>query len=141
MIYHLLYISKASPKFNMDQELNSILDISEEKNKVRGVSGMLLKNGQFFIQLLEGKKSDVLSLYRHISNDPRHFQIKTLITYEDQSRLFPNWAMGLIEAEKYSVDLKELIPYLNTDIIKQEHSREKVISILRRFNAHLESAA
>jgi hypothetical protein len=56
MIYHLLYISEATPEFNLDTDLERILEHSSQKNVKKEITGVLIKNGNFFIQVLEGKK-------------------------------------------------------------------------------------
>lgn len=70
MIFHLLYISEKSDVFNEASDLQSILLKSQANNEKKNLTGLLIRNGNFFIQLLEGKKETVMSLYHTISSDP-----------------------------------------------------------------------
>ena len=79
MIFHLLYISEKSQHFKPS-------DIEH--------TGLLINKGAFFIQLLEGKKENVMRTYHRISSDHRHFRIRILFSGNSESRLFPEWAMG-----------------------------------------------
>lgn len=105
------------------------------------VTGMLVKNGNFFIQLLEGKERSVMKIYNEISHDRRHSNIKTLMTFQNSTRIFPAWYMGLIDHKVHDVSIKELVPYLHEDILKIEGSKEKIVSILKKFNTISETKA
>ena len=134
MIYHMLYISEKTPTFNEDKDLQRILEISRVNNKKKNITGLLIKNGDFFIQLLEGGKEDVIKTFNYISSDPRHMKIKMLVSYQDKIRLFPGWDMGLADNNKLQVNINELIPLLHENILKNQESRDKVITILKKFN-------
>lgn len=141
MIYHLLYISEVSSEFKLDVDLENILHQSRVRNKKKDITGVLIKNGNFFIQVLEGRRESVSSLYNVIQTDPRHSKIRTLFNYQDTTRIFPEWAMGHVDAQAHVVTINELIPYLHADIVKLESSKEKIISILKRFNQFKQSEA
>jgi hypothetical protein len=134
MIFHLLYISQKTPIYNEEMDLDKIIKRSNERNQENEITGMLVKNGNFFIQLLEGNEKSVLRVYDDISRDRRHSNVKTLMTFKNSTRIFPDWYMGLIKNEDYELSLRELIPLLHVDVLKTEGSKEKVISILKQFN-------
>ncbi len=134
MIYHLLYVSEETAVFDGDKDLDQILSASREKNHRSQITGILIKNGKFFIQLLEGSRTEVERVYKHISKDPRHTKIRTLLDYQDSLRIFPDWAMGFVKGEKDEPRLAELIPYLHENLMNVPASKEKVVTILKRFN-------
>ena len=134
MIFHLLYISQTTPLFSEDTDLIRIVRSSMKNNKELEVTGMLVKNGNFFIQLLEGKERAVMKIYNEIAHDRRHSNIKSLMTFQNTTRIFPEWYMGLVDNKVHDVPIRELVPYLHEDILKIEGSKEKVISILKKFN-------
>ncbi len=68
MIY-LVYISAASYPY-MDEELKNILLKSRQNNEARKITGLLLYHDGSIIQVLEGEKEQVLSIYQTISHDP-----------------------------------------------------------------------
>ena len=134
MILHLLYISQTTPLFSEDSDLIRIVRSSMKNNKDLEVTGMLVKNGNFFIQLLEGKERAVMKVYNEIAHDRRHSNIKSLMTFQNATRIFPEWYMGLVDSKVHDVSIRELVPYLHEDVLKIDGSKEKVISILKKFN-------
>lgn len=134
MIYHILYISEKSAQFQNDVDLEDILLKSRFNNRTHGITGILIKNGNFFIQLLEGKKELVAMTLDKIAKDPRHGKVRPLMNYQDATRIFPQWDMGLAREEDHSLELKELIPLIHADLGKLESSKEKILSILKKFN-------
>lgn len=70
------------------------MDDAQEKNKAIGLTGILLYDGRRFLQLLEGDRSTVETLFRKISQDDRHYNVSVLFDREASERAFGNWAMG-----------------------------------------------
>lgn len=134
MIFHLLYISQTTPQYNEEYDLERIIKTSNERNSQNELTGMLVKNENFFIQLLEGKEKTVMKVYDLISSDKRHSNLKTLMSFTTSTRMFPEWYMGLIKNENFELSIKQLVPLLHVDILKKEGSKEKVITILKQFN-------
>ena len=134
MIYHLIYISEKSDLFNEPIDLVRILESSRNNNKKKQVTGLLIKKGDFFIQVLEGKREDVMTTFNRISPDPRHKKLKTLLTYQDSTRIFPSWDMGSVDVEKNDVSITKLLNLLHVDVIKQKDSKDKIIILLKNFN-------
>ena len=61
-MFRLIYVSTAVRLLNKD-ELVEILNVSREKNARLNITGLLLYKDGNFMQLLEGRKEDVLALY------------------------------------------------------------------------------
>ena len=55
---------------------------------------MLLYCNSYFIQLLEGEKEDLISLFSNISLDGRHTAVEKVMESEMTSPQFPDWSMG-----------------------------------------------
>jgi Sensors of blue-light using FAD len=87
--------------FSMKQDLGpggieSILDRSREQNLKNDVTGVLLFNQDYFLQLLEGSREQVTSTFCRVAADPRHGTV-TLISVQDiDERDFPDWNMGYV---------------------------------------------
>ena len=71
IMYYLIYSSKASDGMN-ETDLKQILAKAEEKNKKQNITGLLVYFNGTFIQMLEGKKEDVLETFERIEDDDRH---------------------------------------------------------------------
>lgn len=55
-----------------DADVKQILQQARERNKAKGITGLLVFNGLNFIQALEGEAEPVLATMSAISRDPRH---------------------------------------------------------------------
>ena len=104
MLVRLMYASRAAESVKPDG-LNAILRRSTTHNPAAGITGVLCFSGEVFLQVLEGGRSQVSSLYNRITADPRHHDV-VLLSYEEiEERSFAGWAMG-------QVNMKMLNPAL-----------------------------
>lgn len=88
----LIYTSVQSPGFcRLDFEL--LCFHSAKTNLVKGISGLLLCNDHEFMQCMEGPTSAVLEVYKKIVKDPRHSDIRLLVSESTRVRLFKTWSM------------------------------------------------
>lgn len=66
-------------------------------NQKLNIEGMLLFNGSEFMQCLEGPNDAVAEIYRKITQDTRHTDIRLLVSETTDTPLFENWSMvGLV---------------------------------------------
>ncbi|HEX4917453.1 MAG TPA: BLUF domain-containing protein [Limnobacter sp.] len=72
----------------------SLCASSSAKNRILGISGVLLFNGHEFLQCLEGPAAHVSAVYAAILKDPRHNDIRLLHHSAITDRMFDGWAMG-----------------------------------------------
>jgi hypothetical protein len=92
-MYHLVYVSTGAKEFS-DEDLDSLLSQSREKNARLDITGLLLYSRGTFMQILEGPKQAVLDVLEKIKADPRHRGMIVLIQKEQVSREFDGWSMG-----------------------------------------------
>jgi Sensors of blue-light using FAD len=89
----LVYLSEAVGHFSR-ANLADLLVKSRANNSALGITGMLLYKEGKFLQVLEGKRDDVMALYRKISKDFRHRKVISLSSETIAQRQFPDWTMG-----------------------------------------------
>ena len=77
-LFQLVYVSKISESFDVDKDIDNILQIANKRNKSLGITGMLIYRDGMFVQSLEGKKESVINIYGYIALDIRHDCIKTI---------------------------------------------------------------
>ena len=95
MLVRLMYASRATETVR-PEVLSAILKKSTQNNPATGVTGVLCFSGNIFLQVLEGGRSQVSSLYNRIAADPRHSDV-VLLSYEDiAERGFAGWSMGQV---------------------------------------------
>jgi hypothetical protein len=92
-LFFLLYISQANTEMT-EQSLTQIVKVSRENNHSVGLTGCLLYQDGYFMQLLEGRREDVLKLMDRVSLDPRHKNVQIVAQGKEKRRLFLDWSMG-----------------------------------------------
>ena len=75
--------------------LNSILGASNRNNQQAGLTGALIFDEQWFLQILEGEREKVWRTFERISSDERHDNAVVAEVVETDARIFGNWWMGL----------------------------------------------
>lgn len=98
MLFRLIYHSRnLLRRSSGSSELLKIVRSAERNNLALALTGALLFDKHHFVQVLEGDRSKVTSLFIRISQDPRHEALSIIEAKDATERLFPNWSMALIE--------------------------------------------
>jgi Sensors of blue-light using FAD len=114
MLVRLMYASRATDTVRPDT-LQAILKRSTTHNPTVGVTGVLCFSGQIFLQLLEGGRTQVSTLYNRIAQDPRHRDV-VLLSYEEiDERSFAGWAMGQVNMNRLNPAL--LLKYSESAVL------------------------
>lgn len=100
----LIYASTASTETQYETVLE-ILNISNRENKLHGITGILIFDGKFFMQCIEGDPGKIQQLMSNIFKDPRHHSVMVIGEETNDERFFPNWSMGYLNREKPIRDL------------------------------------
>ncbi len=91
----LIYCSKVTTKEEEIIEVNkSILKSANLYNSHLGISGLLLFDNKYYLQVLEGLRENVNQLYSKIQKDKRHSDIQILLYRDIYKRNFEKWSMG-----------------------------------------------
>jgi len=75
------------------RELKGILAAGLANNPRQNLTGTLIFDGRYFIQVLEGRRDTVYATFRRISADPRHRNVLLAGFYEAEERLFRDWSV------------------------------------------------
>ena len=86
-VYRLIYVSSAVEYFD-EAALEELLAQARANNARLGITGLLLYGEGAFLQLLEGPRQSVESLYATIREDPRHTLCLVLDEEAHVPRLF-----------------------------------------------------
>ena len=81
--------------------LEEMVDAANNKNGYADVTGILLFNGTHFFQLLEGPEESVLTIYRHICEDVRHYNVVELLRDYAPARRFGKAGMELFDLREH----------------------------------------
>ncbi|HXD06530.1 MAG TPA: BLUF domain-containing protein [Burkholderiaceae bacterium] len=99
MLVRLLYASRAAQPVT-PETIEAILAQCRAHNPGLGITGILCHCGDTFMQVLEGGRGTVNTLYNQIVRDPRHRDVEILHYEEASSRRFAHWTMGVVNLAK-----------------------------------------
>lgn len=85
--------------------MHSIVERSRANNLEHGITGLLCvyPEGGIFVQVLEGARSEVNTLYGNLVRDGRHKDVTILHYAEIQERHFSAWRMGSVDLKKVNL--------------------------------------
>ena len=92
-LIELIYTSLAEADTQCD-DVRDILETSEVNNLAKSITGLLLFDGERYIQVLEGSPQDVEILYEVICHDARHHDLELVHKGGITGRSFTNWRMA-----------------------------------------------
>lgn len=118
--YQIVYYSSATQAFS-EQNLIDLLNKANSYNTPLGISGCLVYANEKFIQLLEGEREAVLSLFEKIKCDPRHTNVTVTVEMSVNQKLFPDWGMAF--------------KFANKDLLKEHGVKDPSKWIYSEFNA------
>jgi len=95
-MYEIIYSSTASRDLNND-DITDILTTAHKYNAINKITGCLLYHNREFIQILEGEKEKVESLFSVIYQDDRHTDVILLAEGEKEERVFNDFSMAYHE--------------------------------------------
>ena len=99
MLVRLLYVSQPIGPITTTMT-TSILEKSSVYNKVQNITGVLCQGSGLWMQVLEGERAKVNTLYARIMADRKHKNVQLLSIEEIESRRFGQWSMALVYLSK-----------------------------------------
>ena len=117
MLVRLVYASRAARAID-ETLIKGICEIASSRNAEQGITGVLVtQHGQeVFLQVLEGSRTDVNSLFASIVRDARHRDV-TLLSYEDiEQRHFASWRMGMVDLKR--IHLGTILRYSDRPVLE-----------------------
>jgi len=95
----IIYVSKADEKIT-HQDILDILTQSWKFNHNSYISGMLVYDNGYFIQLIQGPIKTIDKLYARISNDTRHHSLKKIGEEKLHVRDCTGWGIGVFDGQE-----------------------------------------
>ncbi|SER10183.1 EAL domain, c-di-GMP-specific phosphodiesterase class I (or its enzymatically inactive variant) [Rosenbergiella nectarea] len=100
MLTTIIYRSHIG-KNTSEPEVEKFIEKANQRNSDAAVTGILLFDGDHFLQLLEGPEEEVETIYREICEDNRHFSLTELLRDYSVERHFGNAGMELFDLRDY----------------------------------------
>ena len=95
----LIYRSRALEAFP-PAELERLAARAFASNLRLDVTGILVFDGDYFLQVLEGPADAVTAVFDKLSRDPRHDNLVTLLHGQEARRRFGSWGMYLTQPDR-----------------------------------------
>lgn len=113
-------------------QLNDVLAASQRNNERDGITGALVFDDRWFLQILEGERAAVWRTLHRISDDERHANVVIAEAAEVEERLFGNWWMGLATRNAETAPL--FAPYLRNGLLRpQDMSARAILDLVVRL--------
>ena len=91
----LLYVSTIASKSDATTTISDIAKEARIRNAKDDVTGLLVFDGDQFVQLVEGPEASMESLWARLQRDPRHTNLKMIFYGRTLAeRRFQNWRLG-----------------------------------------------
>ena len=94
-LVQLVYVSRAASGLTQ-ADLDTIAAVSEARNKLAGLTGLLLHQGEAFYGVLEGRTRKLLPRMEVIARDSRHARLRVLREEPVERRRFGGWTFGVL---------------------------------------------
>ncbi|MEN9898738.1 MAG: hypothetical protein RLZZ66_2387 [Pseudomonadota bacterium] len=132
-IYQLVYASKVAEGFS-EKDLIDILRTSRKNNKAIHISGALVYNKGYFLQMIEGEQVVVDALFKKITHDVRHEKISRFYRGTVPNRVFPDWYMGFFQNEAdENIDLSELVNLCESQHPASQFFLERLLEVQKKL--------
>ena len=103
-----LYLSEPSPEMGPDT-IQEIVRTSRVHNEASAITGLLMFDGSYFAQWLEGPVDPMDRLLARLRVDPRHCRMDVLwFESPGLGRRFPQWHFGCLDVRRGNRSLKRL---------------------------------
>jgi hypothetical protein len=127
MLVRLLYASRVVDE-KMCDIVQSIVSQSRQHNPQHGITGVLCHSDQVFMQVLEGGREAVNTLYSHILRDERHTDVILLDYEEILERRYAGWTMGQANMSKINPSI--LLKYSPLPVLDPHRMSGKILLAL-----------
>ncbi len=94
-LQRIIYSSIAAETTTYETVL-TILTHAIAANKAMNITGMLVFNGKYFLQYIEGETEPLNTLFDNITLDNRHHSITLIDQSPIEKRIFGAWSMGYL---------------------------------------------
>ncbi|MDB5651372.1 MAG: hypothetical protein JWL62_2892 [Hyphomicrobiales bacterium] len=93
VMYHSQSMLAQLPREELDAELMTKSRVNNQRN---GITGLLIADDLWFVQVLEGAQKIVWQTFDRIREDPRHLRVMIVEVRDIAAREFGDWSMNLV---------------------------------------------
>lgn len=131
MVFQITYSSVAKPGLSIS-EIEEIITQATQYNAAHDITGCLIYNNGYFLQILEGEKQLVMTLLNKIELDDRHDHFTILSEGQTNFRTFNEWAMAYYH-NPLNAHLNSEVQEIKSSLLEISTSSEKSNFALKVF--------
>ncbi|MEM7790039.1 MAG: BLUF domain-containing protein [Verrucomicrobiota bacterium] len=137
-LLQIIYISAAVENFKIN-DLEKLLIRTRLKNEEREITGIILYVEGNIMQVIEGQKDVVESLFIDIENDCRHRHVTVMARERIERRDFAQFAMGFKRTHKNQIERR--LPGFIEAVEQGRLAKEQLSGLSKRVTVFLRSFA
>jgi hypothetical protein len=127
-LHRWVYISHCRlPAAWSDTAVADIVAVSRGRNAPLDVTGALLFTGTRFAQIIEGSAAALAGLQASIERDPRHADVRTILSGPHGERLFDDWSLAYAGPSLFVASQVEAV------LDDAPRSADRLVQTLRAF--------
>jgi hypothetical protein len=127
----LIYCSTATGKFS-ENGLDALLVKARTLNKAKYITGLLIFDDGYFLQILEGPRENIEELIGRITTDPRHTDLRVISSQSIREREFGEWSMAFSKISKSHGNKVGYVAY-DREMVEFSINASKAMNILYLF--------
>lgn len=132
-IRSLIYVSDARPGLTAD-DLDRIHHAARNLNALDGITGLLVFNGERFMQIIEGTGEAIEDLLARLRRDPRHLNLWVRSDTIVPEKSFRDWTMELVRVSAGRFEARDdLEPGLSSGIL--DDTRTRLLTVLDELSS------
>lgn len=95
-LHRMIYCSRPRPgEGSADQIADEVATHAARANRERDVTGLLMTHPDWFLQVLEGRRTDLSELTLRIGADRRHTSVQLIVFEPAPERAFSDWGLAV----------------------------------------------
>ena len=126
----LIYRSAATVPFS-ERQLADLLTRARDNNAELGLTGLLLYDDGSFLQVLEGEREPLLTIYGRILKI-RHDKLTKLLERPIDERRFGDWQMGFVSVTRLGLAIPGYSEFLEIAGETEAHG-DQALRVLSQF--------
>lgn len=117
----IAYCSDLAEGLTLDQ-VNALVRDASHHNRLAGVTGVLLCDGDRFLQYMEGPQDGINFVYSRVLNSRRHSNVVELARGHGGIRRFPYWSMHWIPVDQHELHAAAVADWTSMKVHRTESS-------------------
>ncbi|GAA4277204.1 BLUF domain-containing protein [Aquimarina mytili] len=131
MRYTISYVSTSNPNVS-DIDITQLMDYVKTQNCLLNITGILIYSDGNFLQVLEGAKEVITTLFEKIKKDPRHYNIIKMLDKEISDTSFSDYHSSFTVISDHDGPI-ELQKFLKKEKLSNPEHFKSIQYLIQKF--------